>query len=52
MLDFDMIVNIVKTTRYNRAVAGGVFNIPIGVPGFLSLQMYAREFSHLSYFAR
>lgn len=30
----------------------GVFNIPIGVPGFLSLQMYAREFSHLSYFAR
>jgi hypothetical protein len=22
MLDFDVIVNIVKTTRYNRAVAG------------------------------
>ena len=27
----------------------GVFNIPIAVPGLLSFQMYARQFSYLSY---
>ncbi len=27
----------------------GVLNIPISVPGVLSLQMYARQFGHLSY---
>lgn len=28
----------------------GVFNIPIAVPGILSLQMYARQYSYLSHF--
>ncbi len=28
---------------------GGVFNIPIGIPGLLSMQMYARQYGHLSY---
>ncbi len=27
----------------------GVLNIPISIPGVLSLQMYARQFGHLSY---
>jgi hypothetical protein len=28
---------------------GGVFNIPIGIPGLLSMQMYVRQYGHLSY---
>lgn len=28
----------------------GVLNIPIAVPGILSLQMYARQYSYLNYF--
>ena len=28
----------------------GVFNVPIGVPGLLSMQMYARQFSYLSFY--
>jgi RHS repeat-associated protein len=30
-------------------LSSGVFNIPIAIPGLLSLQMYARQYSYLSY---